>query len=948
MRRFFCICALLFSVVVTAVSQVDTTFVYNTNTNFGILDLRLSKGYGHSYYLQEGKTFSFRTHALGPTNTFLDMTAWDSRAYTQGNMRQRGEGKDLFAMNYRLLAPQNYDVGFSRGYPLVVVMHGLLERGNCADGDCYHADKSFSPNENRPSAPTEANHKLLNNDYSLVHAGVDYLEASVVNGMRLPDDANLPAMGFPGFVLFPQNLNGWDAAACEDVIRLIRLMMKKYNIDEDRVYINGISHGGHGAYEVMKRAPWLFAAAVQFSAADDGSIINQKATERIAAIPLWIFQGGLDENPSPSKTESYIRAFRRSGQDVRYTFYPHLGHGTWNEALDEPDFFAWLLSKKRNNIHVDGGKAFICSTTKRGALLSLPDGFKGYEWELNGGLIPEASANTYSAERPGIYRARFLSGEHPDGWSTWSEEVNVTVLTPESPQINQIGTLLLPDLNGNQFARLEADGDYLIYTWQRNAESLKEIPDTVKAVSLEPHLGSAAYSLTVSGYDLCPSEPSLSKRVLFNDEAPLALPAPVDFEGTPVSPSESSLSWSYASGFPVRFEVWRRSRDAHGNFSPWVMPVITDPNIVSYRDKGLNPEVTYYYKIRAVTDSSRSNYFPEGSNALVLTTPPDDEPPTAPAKLTAGNAGVNALRLSWQSSFDNSSISGYLIIFSGDSVLTHSADTTFLLETLTVNTDYSVTVRALDQSGNVSPASNAIHATTYMTGLYYEHSTGAWEDIAAIDWSLAEFSGTVDDFTLSPKTQDDFFNFMFDGFLFVETPGVYQFRITSDDGSTLNLNDTLLIANDGIHNINTVTGPVQVLDAGPQRITVKYFDYNLSDTLLVEYKGPDSHNEWTKIPPQVLTSELVTSVASPDQETFRFDVFPNPVSYNNINLEISSDNSDPLTIRISDITGRTIFYADQTFNEKVEIEALQSLEGGIYFLSVAQGHRRMTKRIVIQ
>jgi hypothetical protein len=92
--------------------------------------------------------------------------------------------------------------------------------------------------------------------------------------------------------------------------------------------------------------------------------------------------------------------------------------------------------------------------------------------------------------------------------------------------------------------------------------------------------------------------------------------------------------------------------------------------------------------------------------------------------------------------------------------------------------------------------------------------------------------------------------------------------MTSDDGSTLDLNDSLLIANDGIHmiandgihNINTVTWPVQVLSAGPQRITVRYFDYVLSDTLLVEYKGPDSNGQWIKIPPEVLSSQNITAV----------------------------------------------------------------------------------------
>ena len=346
------ICFLLSSFYLPLHSQVDTTLLYNPNTKFGMLDVRLSRGTGHHYYLEENKTFSFRMNGGVPTNTFLNMTAWESSPYAEGNMRQRDASGDMFVMNYRLLPPGNYRPEFSRGYPLVIVLHGLLERGNCADKKCYHADDTFSPNENSPPASTALDNALLNNDYSLIHAGLDYLEARNTNGSRLPDDPALPAGAFPGFVLFPQNLNGWDATSSEDVVRLIRLMISRYNIDEDRVYINGISHGGHGAYEVMKRAPWLFAAGILFSAADDAAIIQQGQADKISGIPLWIFQGGRDVNPTQSRTESYVRAFRKAGATVRYTLYDGLGHGTWNKALDEPDFFSWLLAQKRNNIHV--------------------------------------------------------------------------------------------------------------------------------------------------------------------------------------------------------------------------------------------------------------------------------------------------------------------------------------------------------------------------------------------------------------------------------------------------------------------------------------------------------------------------------------------------------------------------------------------------------------------
>lgn len=932
-------------------SQVDTALIYKVTTPYGALDIRLSKAPDHYYYLQENKTFSFRTDNGEPTNTYLNMTAWDSSPYLEGNMREKTDSSDQFVMNYRLLMPQHYSANFAGGYPLVIVLHGLLERGNCAEEKCYHAGRSYNPKNNDPPASTEHDNMLLNNDYNLIHAGLDYLEANQSAGAAQPGNPNLPAASFPGFVLFPQNLNGWDASAAHDAIRLIRLIKRTYNIDPDRVYVNGISHGGHGAYELLKRAPWLFAAGVLFSAADDASLVNQKTVDRIAAIPLWIFQGGLDQNPTQERTENYIKAFRKSGAVVRYTVYPGLGHGTWNKALDEPDFFSWLLAQKRNKIHVNAGRALICSTGNTGLSLALPEGFKSYEWEFNGTMIRDAVANTYIAREAGAYRGRFrlYNSGTSDGWSQWSDVLNVKVSESGIPEINQTGTLLLRDLNGNPDANLSASIDMPFYYWYKDGNQLTSAGDTMKTVKIGAGMGDGAYSLRVADYDLCKSLESNVKHIVFNDAAPINLPAPSDFSGKAISPSEILLNWFDASISEDGFEIWRRTKDASGNFSPWVMPVLTEPNTLSFSDKGLKPDHVYYYRIRAVNASSRSDYTPADSEQLEVATPSDHQAPTAPQNLSAMQAGVNSIRLTWHPSEDNSSIHQYIILYSNDSLFTNTIDTTYILKNLEPNTDYSFTVRAVDPSGNVSSQSNVAGANTFLRGLYYEHSTGAWESISMIDWSTPEFSGIIDDFALSPRTQQDFFNFKFDGYLNIKREGVYQFRLTSDDGSILDLNDSLLIANDGIHNVNTVTSPVQVLSAGAQRITVKYFDYILSDTLLVQYKGPDSDGEWIKIPQEVLSSQNITAVGpKPEVEKeFNFDLYPNPARQGRIIVQLITEVQQAAHILIRDMTGRLLSEFTSQNIDHLEILLPAHIEAGVYLLTIRQGSSLMSKRFVI-
>jgi hypothetical protein len=298
-------------------------------------------------------------------------------------------------------------------------MHGLGERANCWEHECYHADASWNAVTNTPPAPTDPTLELLNNDHHLTNGGRAHLKAVNDAAGKLPDDPTLATRAFPGFVLFPQNVNGWNGGTAQDAIRIVRLLVKKYKINPNRIYIHGLSNGGQGVYEALKRAPWMFAAALTMSPISDGFINNQGVAGSIAHIPQWVFQGGMDDNPLPQKTESMIRKFRDAGASVRYTLYPELGHGTWGTAYNEPDFFTWILGKNKSQVHAFSGNATICSAD--GVKLELPPGFFAYQWELNGQLISGATTATYMATTAGNYRARFSRVANPteQQWNSW-------------------------------------------------------------------------------------------------------------------------------------------------------------------------------------------------------------------------------------------------------------------------------------------------------------------------------------------------------------------------------------------------------------------------------------------------------------------------------------------------------------------------------------------------
>jgi hypothetical protein len=960
---------------------VDTTFIYKTNTPFGTLDLRIAKSPSRYYYLQEDKTFSFRETAPGvKTNTYLDMTAWDSSPYKQGNLREKNGTQDYFTLNYRLLFPANYDQTYSDGYPLIVMMHGAGERGNCWDADCFWATTSWNPTANSPAAPTAADQALLNNDYNLTHGGEVHLQARNLAGNMLPNDPNLPARAFPGFVLFPQNLNGWVSGNVQDVVRLVRLLVKRYHIDPNRIYVHGLSNGGMATYDLLKRAPWLFAAALPMSAPTESSTSTPALVGSVSHIPLWIFQGGQDTGPTPSRTQGYVKKFRDAGMLIRYNEYPSLGHGVWNTAYAEPDFFSWMLQKNKANIHLFAGVSTICETNGQGVRMELAAGFFHYEWERNGVILTDATGPLYVANTPGVYRARFSRKQNPSAsdWNRWSEPVTVTSQTVTKPVIAQTGTVALKGLDNYPYALLHSEEPAPHYYWYKN-DALLNLPgsmdDTTRHVKLSsgdcsagPCAGNGVYTLVVAGNDFCPSPPSDGKYVFFNNQAPLNVIAPTNFSATPLPDAQVRLTWSDVSTNENGFEIWRRRQTGSTTYSPWSMAPLAEANITTLVDRGLVPSSTYQYKIRAVGNSGISSYNPSASNQYVtVVTSGDSQSPTVPQNLTAEATAIQEITLRWSPSTDNTGIQQYEISYSSNVIVTGGPATSYVLRDLPLNQNYTFVVRARDLGGNLSAASNTTEASTYVNGLFYEHSTGAFTDIDLINWSFVEYKGSVSNFTLAPKTQEDYYNFRFDGFLYIADGGTYQFQTSSDDGSRLTLDGAVLVDNDGQHGTQTVTSSSRSISSGPHRIEVKYFEYAGGEALTVRYKGRDTHGDWVVIPDAALrsgySSESVkgmqttqedranaTGRHSTDDEA-KIDLYPNPSKPDDdITLKLNG-GYEPVTVKLLDMMGQSYF--EKTLpggaaENLVEITPRARLNRGMYILVIHQGKATRKQTVIVK
>jgi hypothetical protein len=89
----------------------------------------------------------------------------------------------------------------------------------------------------------------------------------------------------------------------------------------------------------------------------------------------------------------------------------------------------------------------------------------------------------------------------------------------------------------------------------------------------------------------------------------------------------------------------------------------------------------------------------------------DTEAPTSPGSLAASSVTQSSLSLSWNTASDNVEVTGYNVYKNG-SYLTSVTSTSYSVSGLIANTSYNFYVKAKDEAGNISSASNTVYVTT--------------------------------------------------------------------------------------------------------------------------------------------------------------------------------------------------------------------------------------------
>jgi len=205
---------------------------------------------------------------------------------------------------YAVFVPAQYDLSKSKKWPMIVFLHGSGEVGG------------------------------------------DGIKQTTVG---LPVYISQRPTRFPFIVLMPQAQAMWfRGQEAEAVWRMLAKTMADYRVDQDRVYITGLSMGGFGAWELAMIQPDAFAAIVPLC-----GVAQKEFLSNVMNIPVWAFHGALDKNVPVSGSRMAVAELKRlGGIPPKYTEYPDLGHECWDRAYAESGLWRWLLAQKRTTPRV--------------------------------------------------------------------------------------------------------------------------------------------------------------------------------------------------------------------------------------------------------------------------------------------------------------------------------------------------------------------------------------------------------------------------------------------------------------------------------------------------------------------------------------------------------------------------------------------------------------------
>jgi|TARA_B100001741_G_C16508008_1_gene578209 predicted esterase len=134
----------------------------------------------------------------------------------------------------------------------------------------------------------------------------------------------------------------WDSKKISDMIQNIK---NNLNIDDERIYLTGLSMGGRGSFIVAADLPETFAAIMPLSP-HHGPYSYVPLAKKVKDIPVWMSHGQYDNVSSYYMAKEMADSLTLYGAEIIFKTLS-IGHWGWNQIYSDSDIIEWLMSWKK-------------------------------------------------------------------------------------------------------------------------------------------------------------------------------------------------------------------------------------------------------------------------------------------------------------------------------------------------------------------------------------------------------------------------------------------------------------------------------------------------------------------------------------------------------------------------------------------------------------------------
>jgi dienelactone hydrolase len=159
--------------------------------------------------------------------------------------------------------------------------------------------------------------------------------------------------------VYPNGFAGaewWHTTQVDNILRLVDRIKRRYNVDETRIYMTGISDGGTGAYYMAMKDPTVWSAFLPLNGSikvlsnpnvrADGELFSSNLANR----PFYIVSGEKDPLYPVQHVATHVEAFKRLGVSLVFRPQANAGHDTsWWPY--ERSLFEQYVKQKPREVH---------------------------------------------------------------------------------------------------------------------------------------------------------------------------------------------------------------------------------------------------------------------------------------------------------------------------------------------------------------------------------------------------------------------------------------------------------------------------------------------------------------------------------------------------------------------------------------------------------------------